>query len=106
MKPLSDNTLATITDILHLMGEVNRLKLLLTCLEKPQSVTDLAQQLQLSVPLVSHHLRLLRSARLLCANRDGKHIFYEIADEHVRCILDDIISHFIEEEPVECHEVL
>ena len=106
MKPLSDNTLATIAEILHLMGEVNRLKLLLTCLDKPQSVTDLAQRLQLSVPLVSHHLRLLRSARLLCAKRDGKHIFYEIADEHVRCILDDIISHFIEEEPVECHEVL
>lgn len=106
MKPLSDNTLATITDILHLMGEVNRLKLLLGCLDKPQSVTDLAQQLQLSVPLVSHHLRLLRSARLLCAKRDGKHIFYEIADEHVRCILDDIISHFIEEKPVEYHEVL
>lgn len=99
MKPLSDNTLRTITDILHLMGEVNRLKLLLTCLEKPQSVTDLAQQLQLSVPLVSHHLRLLRSARLLCTKRNGKHIFYEIADEHVRCILDDIISHFVEEEP-------
>lgn len=103
MKPLSDNRLATITAILHLMGEVNRLKLLLAYLEKPQSVTDLAQQLQLSVPLVSHHLRLLRSARLLCTKRDGKHIFYEIADEHVRCILDDIISHFIEEEPVENH---
>lgn len=90
--------------MLHLMGEVNRLKLLLACLDKPQSVTDLARQLQLSVPLVSHHLRLLRSARLLCAKRDGKHMFYEIFDEHVRCILDDMISHFTEEETVGCHE--
>lgn len=106
MKPLSDNTLSTITDILHLMGEVNRLKLLLACLDKPQSVTDLARQLDLSVPLVSHHLRLLRSARLLCAKRDGKHMYYEIADAHVHCILDDMISHFTEEETVASHEEL
>nr|WP_115333010.1 metalloregulator ArsR/SmtB family transcription factor [Legionella busanensis] len=98
----SENSLATIADILRLMGEPNRLKLLLVCLDKPQAVSNLAAQLQLSVPLVSHHLRLLRSARLLCAKREGKHIFYEIDDEHVRCILIDMISHFTEE--VECND--
>lgn len=97
MKPPPDNMLSTIADILRLMGEPNRLKLLLSCLDKPQAVSSLAEQLQLSVPLVSHHLRLLRSARLLCAKREGKHIFYEIDDEHVRCILIDMISHFTEE---------
>lgn len=97
MKMPSDNILKTISDILRLMGEPNRLKLLLACLEKPQAVSDLAEQLQLSVPLVSHHLRLLRSARLLYAKREGKHIFYEIDDEHVRCILKDMISHFTED---------
>ncbi|RJT43512.1 ArsR family transcriptional regulator [Legionella taurinensis] len=93
----SDNIVIVIADILRLMGEPNRLKLLLACLEKPQAVSDLAEQLQLSVPLVSHHLRLLRSARLVCAKREGKHIFYEIDDEHVRCILMDMISHFTED---------
>ena len=97
MKLPSDNTLTTIADILRLMGEPNRLKLLLSCLDKPVSVSDLAGQLELSIPLVSHHLRLLRSARLLCAKREGKHIFYEIDDEHVRCILVDILGHFTEE---------
>lgn len=97
MKQPSDNMLAKIADILRLMGEPNRLKLLLACLDKPQSVSSLAEQLQLSVPLVSQHLRLLRSARLLRAKRDGRHIFYEIDDAHVRCILIDMISHFTEE---------
>ncbi|WP_183145717.1 ArsR/SmtB family transcription factor [Legionella jordanis] len=97
MKLPSDNMLATIADILRLMGEPNRLKLLLACLDKPRAVSDLAEQLQLSVPLVSHHLRLLRSARLLSAKREGKYIFYEVDDEHVRCILIDMISHFTEE---------
>lgn len=97
MKLPSTTTLATIADILRLMGEPNRLKLLLSCLDKPQSVGYLAERLELSLPLVSHHLRLLRSSRLLCAKREGKHVFYEIEDEHVRCILVDLISHFTEE---------
>lgn len=101
MKLPSDKMLATIADILRLMGEPNRLKLLLACLDKPQAVGSLAEQLQLSVPLVSHHLRLLRSARLLCAKREGKNIFYEVDDEHVRCILIDMMSHFNEE--LECN---
>lgn len=96
MKLPSDNSLATIVDILRLMGESNRLRLLLISLEKPQSVSELADRLELSVPLVSHHLRLLRSARLLSARREGKQIFYEIDDDHVRCILTDLLRHFAE----------
>lgn len=97
MNYLSDNTLTTVTDIFRLMGERNRLKLLLACLDAPQSVTDLANQLELSVPLVSHHLRLLRSTKLLSARREGKHIFYEIDDAHIRYILKNMMTHFIEE---------
>ncbi|HAU2406555.1 TPA: ArsR/SmtB family transcription factor [Legionella pneumophila] len=63
------------------MGEPNRLRLLLACLDKPQSVGDLAGQLELSIPLVSQHLRLLRSVWLLYSKREGKHGFYEINDE-------------------------
>ncbi|KTD75229.1 MULTISPECIES: ArsR/SmtB family transcription factor [Legionella] len=94
---LNQDQIITLSDILHLMGEPNRLKLLLVCLEGTKSVSELAEQLQLSVPLASHHLSLLRSARLLVANRKGKHIFYSIYDMHVRCILEDMLKHFTEE---------
>lgn len=94
---LTQDQIITLSDILHLMGEANRLKLLLECLEGPKSVSELAENLQLSVPLASHHLSLLRSARLLMANRDGKHIYYSIYDVHVRCILVDMLKHFTEE---------
>lgn len=98
MKAPSESTIITIAGILRLMGEPNRLRLLLACLDKPKAVGDLAEQLELSIPLVSQHLRLLRSARLLCSKREGKHVFYEIDDAHVRCILVDMISHFTEEQ--------
>ncbi len=94
---LTHDQIVTLSDILHLMGEPNRLRLLVTCFDGAQSVSELAQQLQLSVPLTSHHLSLLRSARLLVANREGKHIYYSIYDAHVRCILDDMLKHFTEE---------
>ncbi|MCZ4798205.1 ArsR/SmtB family transcription factor [Legionella pneumophila] len=94
---LTQDQIITLSDILHLMGEPNRLKLLIACLERPTSVSELAEQLQLSVPLTSHHLGLLRSSRLLMANRDGKHIYYSIYDIHVRCILADMLKHFTEE---------
>ncbi|HHZ4597767.1 TPA: ArsR/SmtB family transcription factor [Legionella pneumophila] len=94
---LTQDQIITLSDILHLMGEPNRLKLLIECLDGPKSVSELAEQLQLSVPLASHHLSLLRSARLLLANREGKHIYYTIYDAHVRCILEDMLKHFTEE---------
>lgn len=95
---LTQDQIVTLSDILHLMGEANRLRLLIVCLDGPKSVSELAEQLQLSVPLTSHHLSLLRSARLLMANREGKHIYYNIYDSHVRCILEDMLKHFTEEQ--------
>lgn len=94
---LTQDQIVTLSDILHLMGEPNRLKLLIVCLEGPKSVSELAERLQLSVPLASHHLSLLRTARLLIANREGKNIYYSIYDSHVRCILVDMLNHFTEE---------
>ncbi|WP_419421597.1 ArsR/SmtB family transcription factor (plasmid) [Legionella sp. D16C41] len=94
---LTQDQIITLSDILHLMGEANRLKLLLACLNNPQTVSVLAEKSHLSVPLASHHLSLLRSARLLKAQRQGKHIYYSIFDEHVKCILDDLLKHFTEE---------
>ncbi|CCD08919.1 Transcriptional regulator, ArsR family [Legionella pneumophila subsp. pneumophila] len=96
---LTHDKIITLSDTLHLMGEPNRLRLLLACLkEGPKSVSELAEQLNLSVPLASHHLSLLRSARLLIANREGKHIYYSIFDVHVRCILEDMLRHFAEDD--------
>ncbi|STY78980.1 transcriptional regulator, ArsR family [Legionella wadsworthii] len=98
---LTQDQIIALSDTLHLMGEANRLKLLLACLEGPKSVSELAEQLQLSVPLTSHHLGLLRSARLLVAKREGKHIYHGIFDTHVRCILEDMLKHFTEDEEME-----
>lgn len=97
MSTLSDNIIVEIADILRLMGEPNRLKILIACSSQTMAVTALSEQLGLSMPLVSHHLRLLRAMRLLRAERQGKQMLYTLEDEHVRCILSDMLTHFRDE---------
>ncbi|HET7314474.1 metalloregulator ArsR/SmtB family transcription factor [Salinisphaera sp.] len=80
-------------EMFRLLGEPNRLSLVYACLERPQSVASLAEQIDISMSLASHHLRLLRSARLLAAERRGKQVFYVAADDHVQRVLRDMIEH-------------
>jgi ArsR family transcriptional regulator len=61
----------------------------------------MAQRLNLSPSLVSHHLRLLRAARLLQAERQGRQVFYQVTDEHVLRTLGDMVDHVAEEHDLE-----
>ena len=85
-----------LADLFALLGDVTRLRIILTCLGSPTSVGEIAQKLGLSSSLVSHHLRLLRAARLVRAERKGKQMFYSPLDNHVECVIDDMMAHVAE----------
>jgi len=85
-----------LADLFSLMGDPTRLRIIMACLREPISVSDIASTLSLSQPLVSHHLRLLKAARMVRAERRGKQIFYVAADAHVQCVIDDMVAHFSE----------
>ena len=59
-------------------------------------VCDIAQLLNLSQSAVSHQLRLLKQSRLVKNRRDGKTVFYSLADDHVRTIIDQGKEHIEE----------
>ena len=63
------------------------------------SANNIASQLELSPSLVSHHLRLLRVARVVKADRQGKQVFYATADQHVSGVLADMLEHIAEPHP-------
>ena len=88
-----------LAEIFRLMGDPSRLRIILACSGEPICVNDIAELLELPQSLVSHHLRLLKAARLVRAERRGKQIFYCLADEHVRCVIADMVDHV--SEPVE-----
>jgi DNA-binding transcriptional ArsR family regulator len=82
-----------LADVFRLLGDNSRLRIALFCLDRPRAVTEVSEGLGLGVSLVSHHLRLLRAARLLRSERRGRQVLYLTADEHVRCVLLDMVEH-------------
>ena len=90
---LSGDQIVELAGMFHLMGDPTRLSIILTCLEEEIAVGDLARRLGLSASLASHHLRLLRAARVLRRRRRGKQVFYGAADDHIRDMLRDMAEH-------------
>jgi DNA-binding transcriptional ArsR family regulator len=93
---ISDDKAIELAEMFRLMGDASRLKIVLTCLRQPRCVSDIATRTKLSASLVSHHLRLLRAARMLRAERQGKQVYYAAADDHVRCVIEDMVAHVTE----------
>lgn len=93
---LTPDGMGQLADMFRLLGEPNRLAIVVGCLDGRRNVGELVERLGLSQSLVSHHLRLLRAARLLKAERDGKRVFYAIPDCHVREMLTNMIEHTAE----------
>ena len=90
---ITDDQAVELAEMFRLMGDPSRLRIILACLDAPTCVSDVAARTRLSPSLVSHHLRLLRAARILRADRQGKQVFYAPADEHVRCTIADMVAH-------------
>jgi len=103
---ITDDQANGLAELFRLIGEASRLKIILACLDAPLCVSDIAASTRLSPSLVSHHLRLLRAARVLRAERHGKQIFYVAADDHVRRVITDMVTHANEvPEPPDIQEV-
>jgi DNA-binding transcriptional ArsR family regulator len=92
----SDHSTSELADLFRLLGDTTRLRIVLTCLDTPVAVGDIANKLDLSPSLVSHHLRLLRAARIVKAERHGKQVFYVAADQHISGMLADMLEHIAE----------
>ena len=89
----SEEDVAQLADMFRLMGDASRLRIIVACLREPISVGDIAAQLDLSPSLVSHHLRLLRAARVLKGERRGKQMFHSACDAHIECVITDMMAH-------------
>ena len=94
---LSADEVAVVAQTFHLLGDPSRLRILMQCMRGATPVGDIAERLKLSQSLVSHHLRLLRGARLVTGERRAKQVFYAIADHHVAHVLRDMAAHILEE---------
>ena len=84
--------------IFRAMGDAERLRLLeRLALGGEHCVSELAQLTKAGMSTVSQRLKLLRAERLVSRRRDGKHIFYDLADEHVGELIRAALEHAAEE---------
>ena len=101
---LTNGQIAELAELLRLLGEPTRLRILLACLAQPASVGEIAARVDIPRSLVSHHLRMLRASCFLRSKRNGKQIIYSPADDRVRCILEDLVEHVVERPDETEHE--
>jgi ArsR family transcriptional regulator, lead/cadmium/zinc/bismuth-responsive transcriptional repressor len=94
---ITDDHINKLATMFRLIGDPSRLRIILACLKQPICVSDVATRTRLSPSLVSHHLRLLRAARIVRSERHGKQVFYAPADDHVRWTIADMIVHVAED---------
>ncbi len=85
-----------LADLFRLLGDTTRLRIVLACTVMPLPVGEIADKLDLSGSLVSHHLRLLKAARIVRSERHGKQVFYSAADHHITCVVQDMLEHIRE----------
>ena len=85
------NTSFNITDLANIysaLGDTSRLSIVVYLLDKEANVSEITQKVEFSQPLVSHHLRLLRSLRILKSTKKGQCVYYSINDEHIKQIVE------------------
>lgn len=91
-----DETLYDLAELFKVFGDSTRIKILYALFEAELCVCDIAQLLGLTQSAVSHQLRVLKSARLVKPRKDGKTVFYSLADDHVRKIIAQGMEHVCE----------
>ena len=93
-----ENVTADLSDFFKVFGDSSRMRILFALDRRELCVCDLSAVLGMTKSAVSHQLRFLRANHLVASRRSGKNIFYSLADEHVRDIIEIAVEHLSEED--------
>jgi ArsR family transcriptional regulator len=91
-----DETLYDLAELFKVFGDSTRIKILYALFEAELCVCDIAQLLGLSQSAVSHQLRVLKANSLVKPRKEGKTVFYSLADDHVRKVIAQGMEHVME----------
>lgn len=90
---LPDEDICDLADFFKVFGDSSRLKVLWALHHGEMCGSHLAELLGMTAPAVSHQLKILRHSHLVRTRRDGKNIYYALADDHVQRILELGLEH-------------
>ena len=92
-----DGLLCDLSDLFKIFGDTTRIKILYALDASELCVCAIAELLGMDQSAISHQLRILRDRSLVRCRRAGKTVYYSLADDHVRTILDMGFDHLTEE---------
>lgn len=91
-----ENELYDLAELFKVFGDSTRIRILYVLFEEELCVCDIAQTLNMTQSAISHQLKILKQSRLVKNRREGKAVFYSLADGHVRSIINQGLEHIEE----------
>lgn len=88
-----ETDLYDLAELFKMFGDSTRIRILFVLFEAEVCVCDLAQVLNMTQSAISHQLKILKQSKLVKSRREGKSIFYSLADNHVRTIINQGLEH-------------
>ncbi len=98
MKIKSENTLYDVAELFKNFSDSTRIRILYLLIEEEKSVSEIAELLNMNQSAISHQLRFLKNSKLVRNRREGKTIYYSLADDHVYNIISQGIEHVEEDD--------
>ncbi len=92
-----ETKLYDLAELFKVFGDSTRIRILFVLFEAEVCVCDLAEALHMTQSAISHQLRILKQSRLVKSRREGKSVFYSLADAHVRSIIAQGREHIEED---------
>lgn len=86
-----------LSEVFKVLGDEVRVKILYLLSLRELCVCDIGAVLNMSMPAISHHLRLLKIFRLVKYRREGKMVYYSLDDHHILNMIKEAQEHFAEE---------
>jgi ArsR family transcriptional regulator len=91
-----EEMLYDLAELFRIFGDSTRIKILYVLFEAEMCVCDIAELLRMTQSAISHQLRVLKQSKLVKFRREGKTIYYSLADDHVRTIIGMGMEHLCE----------
>ena len=91
-----EKTLQGLADFYKVFGDTTRIKILCVLFQSELCVCDIAEVTGMTQSAISHQLRVLKQMKLVKNRRDGKIVYYSLADAHIQSILNQGMEHIAE----------
>ena len=91
-----EDVLFDLSELFKVFGDSTRIRILYCLFESEMCVCDIATLLNMTQSAISHQLSVLKKNKLVKSRREGKTVFYSLADAHVRTIIDQGVEHVTE----------